>query len=84
MFCKIKTKRPRSAEVAFEEANRSIDPVDGKNSGSVDDAFLKRGKGDTRINRLRLCTLERFMREYYSVPGSLSYGKSEIGTKDRK
>lgn len=56
MFCKIKTKRPRSAEVAFEEVNRPIDPVDGKNSGSIGDAFLKQGKGDTRIDRLRLCT----------------------------
>ena len=75
MFCKIKTKRPRSAEVAFEEANRSIDPVDGKNSGSVDDAFLK--ARETRGSIDCAYALERFMREYYSVPGSLSWEKRD-------
>jgi len=78
MFCKIKTKRVRAIakrrDYVSKEANRSIDPVNEKNSGSVGDAFLKRGKGDTRIDRLRLRT--RAITRELLDPGFIQMGNA--------
>lgn len=80
MFCKINTKRSRGAEIAFEEANRSIGPIK-KFYRMRRRYFSQMGK---EIPRDR--SIARYSSDYEGIlgPGIFKWEKREIGTKDRK